>query len=133
MAENKNYFKIEGLWENKMQNILYDYMTNSGPIKPITVSICDDKNDERYGKEVDSDYDGPTKQKQVLKDTREGYHRQLGHTSKSMLFDVLGYVDRDTEKIYASYTKTTDKQGKTVAQAENTIQNVDIYNGLYDI
>lgn len=107
MSQNKNFFNIEGLWENKMQNLLYDYMTNSGEIKVGT----DDK----------------------LKDSREGYHRQLGHTSKSMLFDILGYVDRDTEKTYASYTKKVDKQGKLTAQVENTIQNVDIYNGLYDI
>lgn len=107
MSQNKNFFKIEGLWEEKMQNILYDYMTNSGEIK---VGL-----------------DGK------LKDSREGYHRQLGHTSKSMLFDILGYVDKDTEKTYASYTKKLDKQGKLAAQVENTIQNVDIYNGLYDI
>ena len=68
-----------------------------------------------------------------LKDSHDGYHRQLGHTTKSMLFDILGYVDRDTEKTYASYTKKLDKQGKLTAQVENTIQNVDIYNGLYDI
>jgi hypothetical protein len=108
MSQNKNFFKIEGLWEEKMQNILYDYMMNSGEIK------------------ID-----PTSK--TLKDSREGYHRQLGHTSKSMLFDILGYVDKDTEKTYASYTKKLDKHGKLTAQAENTIQNVDIYNGLYDI
>ena len=108
MSQNNNFFKIEGLWENKMQNILYDYMMNSGEIK------------------VDNE-------SKKLKDSREGYHRQLGHASKSMLFDILGYVDKDTEKTYASYTKTTDKQGKLIAQVENTIQNVDIYNGLYDI
>jgi hypothetical protein len=107
MSQNKNFFKIEGLWEEKMQNILYDYMTNSGEIR----------------------IDEAT---QKLKDTRNGYHRQLGHTSKSTLYDILGYVDRDTEKTYASYTKKADNQGKLTAQVKNTIQNVDIYNGLYD-
>lgn len=133
MAQNNNFFKIEGLWEEKMQNILYDYMTSSGEIKLATVNICDDKDDELYGKEVDEDYPGSKRQKQVLKDAREGYHRPLGHTTKSLLFDILGYVDKDTEKTYASYTKKPDKQGKLTVQVENTIQNVDIYNGLYDI
>lgn len=112
MAENHNFFKIEGLWENKMQNILYDYMTNSG--------------------EIVTTINGETG-KPELKDLRTGYHRRLGHTNKSLLFDILGYVDRDTEKTYASYTKQLDKSGKPAAQIKNTIQNVDIYNGLYDI
>ena len=130
MSQNNNFFKIEGLWEEKIQNILYDYMMNSGEIR--LAIVCNDINDERYGKEVDpKNYTGPIKK--VLKDTREGYHRQLGHTSKSMLFDILGYVDKDAEKTYASYAKKLDKHGKLTAQAENTIQNVDIYNGLYDI
>lgn len=106
MEQNKNYFAIEGIWENKMQNILYDYMMNSGPI-----IIKDDK----------------------LKDTRQGRHIVLGHTHKSTLYDVLGYVDKDTEKWYASWKK---ENGRTAIK--NNIQNVDIYvdkNGksLWDI
>ena len=111
MSQNNNFFRIEGLWEDKIQKLLYDYIVNSGEIVLITNS------------------DGTKK----LKDMRNGYHRQLGHTSKSMLFDILGYVDKDTEKTYASYVKKLDKHGKLTAQVENTIQNVDIYNGLYDI
>ena len=54
MAQNKNFFKIEGLWEEKMQNILYDYMMNSGPIKVKTVTIgADERDRENYGKVVD--------------------------------------------------------------------------------
>ena len=99
---NNHYFKIDGLWEDKMQNILYDYIMNSGPI-------------------VMSD-DGK------LVDMHQGYHRRLGHTSKSLLFDVLGYADKDVEKYYASWVK---KDGKE--QVGTSLQSVDIYNGLYDI
>lgn len=101
MEQNKNYFSIEGLWENKMQNILYDSMINSGPIKVVN---------------------------NKLKDERRGYNYPLGRTSKSMLFDILGYVDKDAEKWYASWERDKDKP-----KVKNIIQNVDIYDGLYDI
>ena len=32
MRKNGHYFKIAGLWEAKMQGILYDYIMNSGPV-----------------------------------------------------------------------------------------------------
>jgi hypothetical protein len=103
MKQNNNYFKIEGLWESKMQNIIYDYMINSGPIEI----------DKSTGK---------------LTDKRQGLHQRLGHTSKSLLYDVLGYVDRDTEKWYASWKKENG-----VARVDTSLQTVDIYNGIYDI
>jgi hypothetical protein len=103
MNNNSYYFKIDGLWEDKMQKILYDYMMNSGPI--VT--------------------DQPTKK---LVDRREGRHPRLGYASKSSLYDVLGYVDKDTEKLYASWKKSNDK-----AVVGESLQNVDIYNGLYNI
>jgi hypothetical protein len=103
MKQNGHYFKIEGLWENKMQKIMYDYVINSGPIEPTGL-------------------DG------ALIDQRRGYHSRLGHTSKSTLYDFLGYVDKDAEKWYASWTKE-----KGDAKIIDTIQNVDIYDGLYDI
>jgi hypothetical protein len=102
MAQNKNYFKIEGLWENKIQNILYDYMINSGPI------IIGDK--------------------KLLVDKRTGTHPTLGYTTKSTMYDILGYVDKDTEKLYASWKR---ENGRAVVK--DTIQNVDVYDGLYDI
>lgn len=103
MEQNKNYFQIEGIWENKMQNIIYDYMVNAGPIV---------LNNNEGG----------------LLDKRQGYHKLLGHTSKSTLYDVLGYVDKDAEKWYASWKRKNDK-----VTIQDTIQNVDIYDGLYDI
>lgn len=101
MEQNKNYFKIDGLWENKMQNILYDYIIRSGPIV-VKGGLLDDK--------------------------RQGTHPRLGYTSKSTMYDILGYVDKDTEKLYSSWKKDGNK-----AVIKNNIQNVDIYNGLYDI
>lgn len=108
MEQNKNYFEIEGLWENKMQNILYDYVMNSGPIE-----IKADKLVDKHSGYNPKNY---------------GYHPKLGYTSKSMLFDVLGYVDKDAEKLYACWKK---ENGTTAVK--DRIQSVDIYDGLYDI
>lgn len=102
MEQNRNYFKIEGLWEAKMQKLIYDYIMTSGPV------------------EVDAEG--------RLIDRRRGYYSRLGHTNKSSLYDILGYVDRDAEKWYASWKQ---QNGKAVML--NSIQNVDIYDGLYDI
>ena len=105
MSQNNYYFKIDGLWEDKMQKIIYDYMINSGPVETVH-----------------------TTEGVSLVDKRTGYHPRLGHTSKSTLFDVLGYVDREAEKWYSSWTI---KDGK--ASIQDSVQSVDIYDGLYDI
>lgn len=128
MRNNGHYSQIEGLWENKIQNILYDYTMCSGPVKIVTV--CADPNsvhfDKELGKEVpENNYQGPTKQ--VLKDLREGYYYTLGHSSKSTLFDILGYADKDVEKWYSSWKKTKDNK-----LLSTSLQNIDIYDGLYD-
>jgi hypothetical protein len=94
---------VSGLWENKIQKIIYDYLTKAGPV------------------EVDP------KTPDKLVDLRCGYHRPLGHSSKSDLYDVLGYVDKDAEKWYASWKRDQNK-----VKVRDTIQNVDIYNGLFD-
>ena len=101
MSQNNHYFKINGLWEDKMQKIIYDYLINAGPIKV---------------------------ENEKLTDTRRGYHANLGHTSKSTLYDVLGYIDKEAEKWYASWKKENNK-----ATVQDSIQNVDIYDGLYDV
>ena len=102
MKQNRYNFVISGLWENKMQKVLYDYIMNAGPVV------------------LDSG---------LLIDKRTGYLTKLGHKSKSSMYDILGYVDRDAEKWYASWQKTTDNK----VVIKNNIQNVDIYNKLYDI
>lgn len=109
MAENKHNFRIEGLWENKMQKIIYDYMVNAGPIDIAP---------------------GKTPSATKIVDHRCGYHPKLGYNKKSTKYDLLGYVDKDAEKYYASWKLSTDKQKAIPA---DTIQNVDIYDGLYDI
>lgn len=101
MKQNGHYFKIEGIWEDRMQKILYDYMSNSGPVE-----VSNNK----------------------LIDKRTGYHATLGHTNKSTLFDVLGYVDKDAEKWYSSWKIENGK-----AKPKDNIFNIDIYEGLYDI
>ena len=106
MSQNHHYFKIEGIWEDKMQKIIYDYMINSGPIETVKTA------------------DGKVK----LVDRRRGYHPRLGHVSKSTLYDILGYIDKEAEKWYASWISENNK-----AKIRDNIQNVDIYNGLYDL
>lgn len=103
MKQNNHYFRIEGLWEDKMQKIIYDYIVNSGPVE------------------------APAKDAPLI-DKRQGYHYRLGHSNKSTLYDVLGYVDRDAEKWYASWKNVNGK-----AATRNSIQSIDIYDGLYDI
>lgn len=103
MSLNNHYFKIDGIWEKQMQKIAYDYMMNSGPIE----------------------YDSNS---QMLVDRCRGVHPRVGHRSQSTLYDILGYIDKDVEKYYASW-KAVNGQAKV----SSTIQNVDIYNGLYDI
>ena len=119
MEENKHYFSIDGLWESKMQNIIYDYMINSGPINVTDGDVIKDRH-------------------RGLNPKGYGLHRTIGHKSKSNLYDVLGYVDKDAEKWYASWKKTlkksqTSDQPSYEAIVNNSIQSVDIYNGLYDI
>ena len=108
MNDNGYYFRVSGLWENKMQNILYDYIIQSGPIR---AEKC--------------------KEKTKLVDKRTGIHPRAGYTTRSTLYDILGYVDKDTEKWYSSW-QIEVKNNKDTAVVKNSIQNVDIYNGMYD-
>lgn len=101
MNDNSHYFKIEGLWEDKMQKIIYDYMLNSDPLDM-------------------------TKASNKGKSTRVRY-RGIGYNPKSTLYDVLGYVDREAEKRYASWKLAEDG---TLVMKDN-IQNIDIYDGIF--
>lgn len=107
MGQNKFYFKIPGVWEDKIQKIIYDYIMARGPVEVISDKLTN---------------------KGRLVDKNRGYHPRIGHTKKSTLYDILGYVDKDAEKWYASWIKESGK-----ATTYNTIQTVDIYDGLYDI
>ena len=140
MNGNKYFFKIPGIWENKMQKIVYDYIMNSGPIELIdvntdgtsvnedstTIKIADTDNHKAYFK-----FKNTNKQK-ILVDKRRGYHTRLGHSSQSSLYDILGYVDKEAEKWYAIWKSDGDR-----AIVKDSIQNTDIYKdkngkGLYD-
>ena len=163
MNNNQHYFKIEGIWENKMQKIAYDYLVNSGPIEfsplktyfmgntetPIRAGSTINKvlidgeetlimygdvvnyQDIAYvwlGKNVGWKKLDESKELSVLTDKRKGIHPKMGYSSKSDMYDVLGYIDRDVEKYYASWKAFDGK-----AHATENIQNIDIYDGLYDI
>ena len=122
MSQNQHYFKIGGLWEDKMQKIIYDYIMCSGPIQ------AEDPGEQHSVKNNNAITPKNTKVKLV--DKRRGLHPGLGHSSKSTVYDILGYVDRDAEKWYASW-KIDNSNGKAVMR--DNIQSVDIYNGLFDL
>lgn len=131
MNQNNYYFMVDGIWEDKIQNIVYDYIVNSGPVEAVTVGNDKENDPNNYGKKISEPKDYKYKTKQALIDRRQGLHRRLGHTSNSLLFDVLGYVDKDAEKWYASWELDTLNANKSTVK--NNIQNVDIYDGLYDV
>lgn len=106
MNQNNHHFKIQGLWEEKMQKIIYDYIMHAGPFQSEAV--------------------GDTTYKLV--DRRRGQLTTQGCRSKSMLYDILGYVDKDAEKIYASW-----KISKGKATMQNNIHSANIYGDLYDL
>ena len=103
MSQNNYHFRTEGIWENQIQKIAYDYMMNAGPIE--------------YNPETGK-----------LNDRRLGLHPRAGHSKKSQLYDILGFIDRDIEKYYANWKIENER-----ATIRNNIHNIDIYNGLYDI
>ena len=172
LKRNQHHFKTEGVWESKIQKIIYDYVMNSGNIRAVKESdlsstsdlsgvyIARDYKKRRYASAYVSTGDlddkssyhkcrttitlkrkrGSDSSVYRLVDFRHGYHLRLGHTSKSSLYDVLGYVDRNAEKWYANWAlknkiiwENKEKVEAKEATVSENIQNVDIYNGLYDI
>lgn len=111
-------FQIDGIWEPKMQMVLYDYLMNSG--KFIIGTTTTDGSDQTVTK---------------VKNTRTGNLRQIGQKMRSDFYDILGYGDKEAEKLYASWVvEEVEKNGKKKQQivAKNTLENVDIYNNLYN-
>lgn len=116
-------FQIDGVWEPKMQMILYDYLMNSG--KFVTKETTD-----KFGQVVHK-----VKNERVTRPDLAGNLRQRGQSFKSDFYDVLGYGDKDAEKLYASWKiETLEKNGKLKHQviAKTTLENVDIYSNLYN-
>lgn len=108
-------FQIDGIWEPKMQMILYDYLMNSG--KFVIATKINETGSPVY----------------KVKDKRTGNLKQIGQKMRSNIYDILGYADKDAEKLYASWTVgTNEKTQKPQVTAKNTLENVDIYNNLYN-
>jgi hypothetical protein len=124
-------FQIEGIWEPKMQMILYDYLMNSGKFVMTEVLEEDGKPKlDKYGQPIYR-----VKDKRNDKPELAGNLRQIGQKMRSEFYDILGYGDKDAEKLYASWTvETIKRNGKEKQQvvAKNTLENVDIYKNLYN-
>lgn len=154
IASNNQYYpKIKGLWDDKLQKLVYDQIVNGGPFEVVplhkTAQATTSDNNTKINIKTLVDrviIDGAVtkafnktnlilKQKPgqnstttLLIDRRQGLQPRNGHKTKSTLYDVLGYVDKDTEKWYSTWINANGK-----AVIKDTLQNVDIYNGLYDI
>jgi len=119
-------FQIDGIWEPKMQMILYDYLMNSGKF------VVDEKIDERtnqalYKVKNQGHNSDPKKQ-------TGGNLKQIGQKSRSDFYDILGYADKDAEKLYASWrVEINEKTKKPQVTAKTTLENVDIYSNLYNV
>jgi hypothetical protein len=128
-------FQIDGIWEPKMQMILYDYLMNSGKFavateryeagKPVYKTKKDRKGNTIYDKDGNPVY--------IVENQRTGNLKQVGQKMRSDFYDILGYVDKDAEKLYASWkVEVNEKTKKPQVVAKNTLENVDIYNNLYN-
>ena len=130
VMEDSGYrFQIDGVWEPKMQMILYDYLMNCGKFTTTTVDVLD-----KAGNKV---FDEKGNEKQIVTDKvtdqRLGNLRQRGQGLPLDFYDILGYVDKDAEKLYASWKiETNEKTGKKQVVAKTTLENVDIYSNLYN-
>lgn len=76
MRDNGNEFDIDGAWDGKMRNIIYDYMTNGHP-------------------------------------NGETFSMFVNH-------DILGYVDKDVERLYTSWIRQIcyDKNGNPIIEKD---------------
>lgn len=118
-------FQIDGIWEPKMQMILYDYLMNNGKF-----AVEYKKNESG---EFVRDEAGNKIATGRVKNTREGNLRQRGQGLQADFYDILGYGDKDAEKLYASWVvKANEKTKKKQVVAKNTLENVDIYGKLYN-
>lgn len=141
-------FQIDGVWEPKMQMILYDYLMNGGKFtiatekdndgntiyteanglkKPVYKTKKNSNGDTIYDKNGNPVY--------LVENQRTGNLKQRGQSLQAEFYDILGYVDKDAEKLYASWqVETVEKNGKKKQQitAKTTLENVDIYENLYN-
>ncbi len=135
-------FQINGIWEPKMQMILYDYLMNSGKftaetepaaIKPTATDSKPSSIKPGAANSLKPSVKVPVKTTGKVKDLRAGNLKQMGQKMRSDFYDVLGYGDKDAEKLYASWTaKLNEKTGTHQAVAKTTLENVDIYDKLFN-
>jgi hypothetical protein len=148
-------FQIDGVWEPKMQMILYDYLMNGGKFtvrekvdektgKTLYKVKNQAQTSERWAEEYTETFidpnDGIEKQEQRIRHNPKkmvaGNLKQRGQKMHSDFYDILGYADKDAEKLYASWiVEEVEKNGKTKQQvtAKTTLENVDIYSNLYNV
>ena len=116
-----------------MQMILYDYLMNSGKFTISTVPARDKNGNQIYNKTGNPVYKDIVRNTLLDKPNQAGNLKQIGQGKRSEFYDILGYVDKDAEKLYASWeVKTNEKTGKKQVVAKNTLENVDIYSNLYN-
>ena len=140
MNDNGIYFEMDGIWEQKMQKFIYDQLMVAGPFEVSSHQVVEQPSTVSAEPIIQVPVTGTVDK---LTDKRQGRLPSLGHTRKSTLYDVLGYIDRHAEKFYASWQlkklnkNTTQPAGQTTTQyrvqPKDTIQDVDIYNGIYEI
>jgi hypothetical protein len=121
-------FQIEGVWEPKMQMILYDYLMNSGKFTVASKTVLDKDGNPK----LDS-LGKPIKEatNRVINE-RTGNLQQAGQKMRSEFYDILGYGDKDAERLYASWrVETNEKTSRKQVVANNTLENVNIYDKLY--
>ena len=110
MYNNNHHFRVPGVWEDRMQKILYDYVVVGGnnakngggikPAEPVSYTL-----NEGTADETELNIIG-------VEDARTGYHRKLGYSTKSTMYDLLGYVDKDVEKLYpTTHVRRNPKTG----------------------
>lgn len=168
-SQNQQYFRIEGIWDPKLQKLVYEQLMSGGPFEvlPVEKTVIKTQNGvkeavkvKNFNTQVLSDgtkvnirklndlvikeddeiksyykanlilkqKPNQTPSSEILVDSRRGLQPRNGHNSKSTLYDILGYIDKDAEKWYSSWKNIDGK-----ATMQDSVQNVDIYNGLYDI
>lgn len=133
MNANGVYFAMDGIWEPKMQKLIYDQLLVAGPFEKVqTQKVI--KPTEPIEVAILPTTTVPVPGQEHFVDKRQGRHPRLGHAHRSTMYDILGYVDRHAEKYYGSWTVLKDANNKPFKIVpKETIQDVDIYNNLYDI
>lgn len=145
ISKNGNNIKLYGLWNNNIQNIIYDYMTSNRVSYANKYDITGyvDKDAETYYAVWDTvfvtDRDGnkiPLRKNGEL--VYEFDKSKLYAVTSDRNYQTTLYVNenQNEEALYAEIEdKDKDETGRPVYKTKlvpiNTIGNIDIYDGLY--